>query len=246
MEGFLVIAAIVLAIWLLNKPWRSRRPSRPNLSPQERSTTTATPQAKNTYRPARPAGSSSIKFGEIGSGSTAAPRDLKGLHDAFTGEALNEKRGLYQCGACKVFYHTESFDLIRAENGSRCVACQAAAIHPVGAQARPTDGRDYTPSLVTLGNFRSHFGQVVTFEGRVVEVRTSRRGSDFAVMFERKKWAEGFKLVFFRGSIRNSGGPQFILGMKGRTIRVRGLLINHNRWGPEIIINDRSMILSVR
>ena len=68
---------------------------------------------------------------------------------------------------------------------------------------------------------------------------------DFAVMFEQASWTKGLKLVFFRGAVGAVGGREFITGLQGRTVRVRGLLIRHPRFGPEIIISERSMILSV-
>jgi hypothetical protein len=64
-------------------------------------------------------------------------------------------------------------------------------------------------------------------------------------MFENAAWTRGLKLVFFKGSVRAVGGPEYINGLDGRTVRVRGLLINHARFGPEIIISERGMILGV-
>jgi hypothetical protein len=68
---------------------------------------------------------------------------------------------------------------------------------------------------------------------------------DYAVMFENTSWTKGLKLVFFRGAVRAVGGPDFIHSLAGRTVRVRGLLINHSRFGPEIVISERGMILGV-
>jgi hypothetical protein len=106
--------------------------------------------------------------------------------------------------------------------------------------------RDYDPNVVMLANFRSHFDRVVTFEGLVREIKVSKRGKDYAVMFEQASWSRGLKLVFFRRSILDAGGVAFIKSLKGRHVCVRGLLINHRVFGPEIIITDRNMILDVR
>jgi hypothetical protein len=65
-------------------------------------------------------------------------------------------------------------------------------------------------------------------------------------MFEQTTWAKGLKLVFFRRSIQKAGGVTFIKSLRGKHVRVRGLLINHRIFGPEIIITERSMILDVR
>jgi hypothetical protein len=127
------------------------------------------------------------------------------------------------------------------------MACGSLQITSLNTtQAKASTGRDYTPHLVTLQNFRDYFGQVVTFQGTVQNINVSRRGLDYAVMFENKNWSKGFKLVFFRGAVGKVGGADFINSLDGRTIQVRGLLINHEKWGPEIIVTERSMILGSR
>jgi hypothetical protein len=180
------------------------------------------------------------------SGPVPSEDSLAGLHDAFTGAPLEIRLGLHQCNTCKVYYHTESVAVLREENASRCVACGVATIVALNeGQARKSRGRDHSPDVVTLANFRNHFDRVVTFEGRVRSIKVSRRGADYAVMFENAAWTRGLKLVFFKGSVRAVGGPEYINGLDGRTVRVRGLLINHARFGPEIIISERGMILGV-
>jgi hypothetical protein len=198
----------------------------------------------DTYRP-RPANKKpKIQFDPPTPGPAS---DLKDLHDAFTGAPLNPALGLHQCTTCQVYYHTESIEVLREENAGRCVACGSTSLVARGAQeARTSRGRDYDPNVVTLANFRSHFDRVVTFEGLVREVKTSKRGKDYAVMFEQTTWAKGLKLVFFRRSIPDAGGVTFIKSLRGKHVRVRGLLINHRIFGPEIIITERSMILDVR
>lgn len=174
-----------------------------------------------------------------------AEADISGLHDAFTGAPLNRRLGLAQCSNCLVYYHAESVDIIRSENGGRCVACGQPAIRSSSA-TEERSGRDHQPDVVTLHNYNQHIGRVVTFAGRVVAVKRSRRGSDYAVMFEQASWTRGFKLVFFRGSVAKVGGEAFVNSLAGKHVTVRGLLIRHERFGPEIVISERSMILSVR
>lgn len=223
----------------------------PRRESNARSTAPQSSNAKDVYRPrsgnkARP----SITFDTPSQAGPTGPlpsqQALEGLHDAFTGAPLKAALGLHQCNSCKVYYHAPSVEVLRQENGMRCVACGNSSIVALSeSQTRTTRGRDYSPDVVTLANFRSHFDRVVTFEGRVHAVRVSRRGSDFAVMFENASWTRGLKLVFFRGAIKAVGGAEFIDGLSGKTVRVRGLLINHSRFGPEIIISERSMILAV-
>jgi hypothetical protein len=86
----------------------------------------------------------------------------------------------------------------------------------------------------------------VTFEGTICELKISKRGKDYALMFEHASWTKGLKLVFFRRSIPAAGGVTFIKSLSGRRVRVRGLLTNHRFFGPEIIISERGMILDIR
>ncbi|KPN91119.1 hypothetical protein AL066_12525 [Pseudomonas nunensis] len=97
---------------------------------------------------------------------------------------------------------------------------------------------------MTLGNYHQYVGSVVTFEGLVHKVRESSRGNDYAVMFEDKSWVKSFKLVFFRGAVKKIGGSQ-ILGLSGKRVKVRGLIIEHPDFGFEIVVSEKAMILSV-
>lgn len=171
--------------------------------------------------------------------------DLSGLNDAFTGAALDRSLGLYQCQACKVYYHSESFAILKEANNSQCVACSSTKIIDILGSTDRSRGNNYTPDVVTLNNYKKHVGSVVTFEGYVCKVNESRRGNDFAVMFENESWAKGFKLVFFRGAAVRVGGASYIKSLSNKKIKVRGLLIKHPKFGYEIIISQKSMILSV-
>jgi hypothetical protein len=189
----------------------------------------------------------------------AAPSDLAGVVDAFTGEALNAERGLYQCGKCQVYYHRASYDLIRSENGGQCVACLGTSIRDVSAAqlrrgSRPAAGKarrpaspvpNYRPEFVTLLNYRDHVGRVVTFEGRVPKVLTSRQGHALAVMFENLDWKTGFKAIVFRRHLAVVGGGPFVCALQGRTIRVRGLVQKHPIFGYQIVVTERSMIREI-
>ncbi|SEJ85317.1 hypothetical protein SAMN05518849_115146 [Sphingobium sp. AP50] len=247
----LYIALIVGFFWIVSwfrdkiKPPSSPPASRPNRVPPP----PPPPRPATVHRPSRQASPSPIRFNNIdnaidtGGGETLSQENLDGLRDAFTGAPLDIGLGLYRCSTCQVYYHRESYDVVRSENGGHCVACASTAIVPVHDKTSP--GRNFTPDVVTLANFRDHFGHVVTFEGEVKTVRISQRGTDFAVMFERKSWVAGFKPVFFRQAVRKVGGADFINSLQGRRVRVRGLLINHAQFGPEIIISERSMILEI-
>lgn len=221
-----------------------------NFDPSARRTFDTTPKRpkdKTTFRPSpRKKSITGIKFKDTTQSNLPVPSSLEGLHDAFTGEPLKKSLGLYQCQNCHVFYHTESYQILKEANNSKCVACQSSNIIAVLADQKDKTGKDYKPNNVTLLDYRKHVGSVVTFEAKVAKVLESRRGNDFAVMFESKSWTKGFKLVFFRTAIKKVGGRPYIFGLKGKTIKVRGLIVNHPTFGYEIIVSEKSMVLSVK
>ena len=254
MEVMLFLGGIWFFFWGIGKLgkffWGNRTPL-PSQRPSP-STRSSIPKSQDTFRPnTRSRASSGIHFKEPTPGGTSsviavAQDDLAGLHDAFTGAPLDKKLGLYQCKSCKVFYHHESVQVLKEANNSQCVSCQSTNIVSLVLGAAPSGGRDYAPNVVTLSDYRKHVGTVVTFEGRVHAVKESRRGNDFAVMFENNSWVNGFKLVFFRGAAEKVGGKSFINSLTGKTVRVRGLVIKHQRFGYEIVISEKSMLLNVR
>lgn len=230
---------------------RPRPPQPPpgNSPPQSRGTTSnrGSSPSPDTYRPKKPTAKPRIRFDPVvhPGTPTSGPVSLDGLLDAFTGAPLDRALGLFQCSKCSVYYHRASADVLRSENSSKCVACGAASLVSVGSGAEQVRGRNHTPDVITLADYREHFGKVVTFEGRVHRVEVSKRGQDYAVMFESASWTKGFKLVFFRGAISASGGGAYIKSLAAKTVRVRGLLIKHPIFGPEIIITEKRMILEV-
>lgn len=219
-------------------------------SPPPRPTSTPAKKSDTTFRPTRgPRGDPKIVFGTNpgASGGDINVGSLDGLHDAFTGAPLDSLLGLNQCQSCKVYYHNESLDVLKSENSSQCVACGSAQIVAlVAGKESSLKGRNFDPDVITLENFRDHYNRVITLEARVVAARVSQRGTDYALMFENKSWTKGLKLVFFRGAVRKVGGATFINSLEGRKVRVRGLLINHRTFGPEIIVSERSMILETQ
>ena len=172
-------------------------------------------------------------------------QSFEGIVDAFTGLSINFDSAIYTC-KCGAAYQQESYNVLVSENDANCVACKKPniSLYKETLETFTEPPRNYDPSVVSLSNYKSFVNSVVTFEGKVERVQQSRRGLDYAVMFENKSWVEGFKLVFFKGSVRKVGGYRYINSLLGKTIKVRGLLIKHERFGYEIIINDKSMILS--
>lgn len=250
MTTFLVIIGIIVLYQIIKYFYRkseerSRRYTPPTTS--NRRSTTPTKTSPYTHRPSTSrSGRTTINFNSSAN-ITQNLRNLEGLHDAFTGESLNIALGLYQCNNCKVYYHRESYNVLVQENATRCVSCQSTNIVSLtGEQARTSTGRDYQLQVVTLNTYHNFNGHVITFEGYVPRINTARDGRSIAVMFENTSWTRGLKLVAFRGNISRVGGYDFLNGLRGRTIKVRGLLTRHRTYGWQIIITSRSMILEVR
>lgn len=242
----LVSAVLALIVYLSKKPSRSSPPSTTYRAPD--SGAVRTKRSPNVYRPSTSTRANQIRaiqFPQDG-GSTSLPTDqeIKDLVDALTGAPLLLTLGLYQCLRCKVFYQAHSFEVIQSENGGRCVSCLHTEIESVTGR-REQRGRNADVTVITLNNYRQYVGHVITFEGQVHKVLTSRRGNDYAVMFEDQTWTRGFKMVVFRGDVDRIGGVRFLSSLVGHQARVRGLLIRHKTFGYEIVVSERAMILGV-
>ncbi|GMU70367.1 MAG: hypothetical protein AMXMBFR37_26990 [Steroidobacteraceae bacterium] len=125
------------------------------------------------------------------------------------------------------------------------MACGSTQISQRSVASPYIGARNYIPDIVTLANYRRHIGHVITFSGYVFDVRRSRRGLDYAVMFENTSWTKGLKMVTFKGGVRKLGGAARLRSFKGKTLTIRGLLIYNAVFGPEIIVDDPSMIMEV-
>ncbi len=186
--------------------------------------------------------------------------DVADVVDAFTGEGLKPALGLFQCFQCEVYYHRASVETLKAENGGQCVACLSISIRPVtltsphrgfrSATAEPpvraTLPAEEPGGPVTLINFREHVGRVVSFEGFVPRVLASPKGRHFAIMFQNRKWSQGFKAVVLRTDLAAVGGEPFVRNLEGRTIRIRGLVQQHEEFGHQIVLSERGMIEDIR
>lgn len=247
------VILISIASWIYDK-FNKRRESSPTTGTAPRGSTRSyvAPRSPSRsrvrggkyYRPSSSRSSSKIKFGSAAGGKSAiAYHEIKDLVDALSGAPLDPAQGLHRCPHCRVFYNSHSVEVIKAENQGRCVSCLKTGIVSVS----PTKtGRNVDPSVITLANYRDYVGRVITFQGLVHAVRVSQRGKDYAVMFENRPWVRGFKMVVFGGDVNRVGGRGFILGLENKTVRVRGVLVDHETFGYEIIVSEPEMILSVQ
>lgn len=100
--------------------------------------------------------------------------------------------------------------------------------------------------VTSLADYRQRLNESVVFEGRCVQVLTSRSGSAFAVMFEPGTWTEGFKLVVPTAYVPEVGGAPYIRRLAGSMIRAQGIVTHSPIFGYEISISHRAQILDVR
>lgn len=242
---FLVFIAIIFIISYIFEFIKSKNNSSHSTPPYNSQTPSYTKKDKNSYRPNKNP-SRTINFEnstQQNHRSEITQDDLKDLHDAFTGAPLDKKFGLYRCNNCQVYYHTTSYSILVSENNGMCMACGSTNL--ISATNIKSDARNAQLNSITLDNYKQYLGRVITFESYVYSVEESKRGNDFAVMFENKSWTRGFKLVFFRGSISQCGGGTYIKNLCGKTIKVRGLLKYHPKFGYEIVISEKNQILKV-
>ncbi len=266
-----IIATIKFVSYLLDKkPKNTSKQSQANSSTRTNSTQTTyrpspsrpvspsqAPNApivsskseSNTYRPSDKTGRQSklsIPFKVIENNSESPlDLDIKDLVDALTGAPLQIQLGLYQCQRCKVFYQAQSYRVIQEVNEGKCVSCAQKQIINV-AERKQQRGHNADVNVITLENYRDYVGNVITFEGHVFEVKTSRRGIDYAVMFENKSWSNGLKMVVFPDRLHSMGGYEFLKSLEGHKVRVRGLLKLHEKYGYQIVVSDHAMILGVQ
>lgn len=228
-------------------------PSRGTSSPRPRAgQPPAPPQKPNQYRPRASAPSTSgISFNTDTNAGTSTTLNEQ-VTDFLTGAKFTTTATTYQCKECFAFYSADSYDLLRSANDGQCASCRSPSLVALGGkparnatQSSPLASGTSAPGVATLQNYKSFVGRVATFKGNVVKVTESRRGGDFAVMFEDKSWKLGFKLVFFKGALGSLGGPRYAQGLAGKTISIRGLIVNHPQFGYQIIVNQPGMILRV-
>ena len=231
--GILIWLGWVVATGLVNSV-RNRSQTR-----QHRPAPRTPSHNPKTYRPS--GSNKGVAFRSKGS----SKNDSYDAIDAYTGRRLGPSEPFFECSKCHAFYSSGSLEVLRELNADKCMVCGLATVQRAAASTQAWRQTRSGAEQVTQHTYSSQIGRVVTYKGFVYDVRPSRNGNDYAVMLEPKSWREGLKLMAFRGSVARLGGPRRLTSMRGRSITVRGLLINHPIYGPEIIINDPSMILEV-
>lgn len=226
---------------------------------------------RDTESPVHRGGDTSVHSGSI----IVARIDVSDILDPVTGTGFDDGELAWRCTNCQMFYHDQTHSFLREQNSSRCVGCGQSRLErsrigvakavpisperPVSPDFRSrifdTDFQiserigpriAFEPSVVTLHEVSQYVGQIVYFQGRVVEVVRSRATGAYCVKFQPGSWPRVFKLVIFRNYVDNfRSSGQTIEGYEHRTIRVRGLIQRHPEWGLEILVYNEGVITVV-
>ena len=184
--------------------------------------------------------------------ATDSTLDIEGLQDPITGSLLMIEHGLYQCQKCNIIYQARSYFELVKENDSFCVCCKSTNIKEGTKATQVKRNFDFIPSIIKISNYHKYIGQVVTFEGQSLYSKESKRGNDFAIVFENKDWQQSLKIVLskrvlgIRGPKSEENARLYIDSLVGKTIKVRGLLVNSHLNGYRIVVLDKKNILGVR
>lgn len=77
-------------------------------------------------------GAPGIRFVLPDAGSRTVEDHLAGLHDALTGAPLDPRLGLHRCNQCQVYYHSDSLQILKEANSTRCASCMSTDITAAG------------------------------------------------------------------------------------------------------------------
>ncbi len=162
--------------------------------------------------------------------------------DVLSGNILESGQVFYQCSRCFLFYSAESVKRITNSIKFFCTNCgEEIELDPDNHDFK--NGKNYLPPQVDLVNFMRYVRRVVSFEGQVVEIKWSSENDVLVIKFQDASWSDALKIpVFGEKGISDLGGEDFIFSLQGVKIKVRGLLIQHPRFGYEILTHKRSMI----
>lgn len=79
-------------------------------------------EKRGTYRPGSASGEG-VRFGDAGADQGAEHSKGQVPRDAFTGEDLDVDRMIYQCQACRAWYHGDTVRSLNHDHHGRCVMC---------------------------------------------------------------------------------------------------------------------------
>ena len=206
-----------------------------------------------------PLAEAKIEWAGTISAGTVDPSFLIGVEDAFDHTPLLQGEQIAFCTRDKVAYHLETWRFLQSQNQGRCCICG----HSTGIQmialpgtliTRPIPVEPAKPQVVvfpgqkiiSLKEVQDHLNLAVIVQDYVYKVHRSQKGTYF-VRFEPQVYGEpvysGFKVVIFNDYVPNwvQMGLR-IEDYQQHSIRVRGVVRAHEKWGIEILVNSPLMI----
>ncbi len=92
------------------------------------------PRDSRTYRP-RPRWSdwfgAQDASAEPGTVHIVHRGELTGLRDAYSSALIDPAKPLFRCAKCLSMYHGDSVEVLKRENGGRCMVCGGTDLGPV-------------------------------------------------------------------------------------------------------------------
>ena len=193
-------------------------------------------------------------------GSLPDPKTLIGLEDAFDHTKFIPGEKIAYCKYDGVAYHLSTWEFLKTENHGLCCICGKNNVFafttlpdeknwsPVQWSTRfPTPTPPPPDQLIGLKQVQDYLNLVVTVQDYVHDVYQTRSTGTYFIRFQplkaRHPVFEGFKLVIFPSyqyQWQLAGIDPVVY--KGKTIRVRGLIQENEKWGMEIIVNSPRLI----
>jgi hypothetical protein len=200
-----------------------------------------------------------IDWGGITSFGLPDPHGLVGVEDAFDHTPLLPGERVAFCTRDKVAYHIETWEFLRAQNRGRCCICGQTSViqlvtlpgtpllRPEAVIPQPLGTLLPGEKIISLKEVTEYLNLAVTVEDYVYEVYQTKSTGSYFVRFEPRSPYQpvfsGFKVVIFKNYLKRwTAAGLAVEDYRHRSIRVRGVVQEHPRWGIEILVNSPRMI----
>jgi hypothetical protein len=212
-----------------------------------------------------------IDWGGANSGGILADLSrLIGVEDAYEHTPLRQGEQVAVCTHDQVAYHLETWQFLQQFNNGKCCSCgRAGTIKivalpgavPIGTAVNAASRSAVQRSAIswldadqkTIGNgdIANHIGLAVVVQDYVYKVHKTKSKGTYFVRFEPHippaPIFTGFKVVIFSNYEQEwlAVGQNPML-YQGHTVRVRGVVQRHYKYGLEILVNSPRVIQIVK
>ncbi len=217
-------------------------------------TPTPEPPAQTQSPPQPPQDNQCIEWDQPAPGGLPDISALVGVEDALEHTPLLPGEKVAFCNRDRVAYHLATWQFLREQNGGRCCICGNANVFtfltlpgtlpPVIPQ--PQAGMHPGAKIIGLPEVHEYVNLAVTVQDYVHGVHRTKNGTYF-IRFEPRLASEpvfaGFKAVIFKNYVpRWESAGIDISSYQWKTVRLRGIIREHETWGIEILAFSPAMI----